>query len=66
MQSWDFGLGLQVSPPSRRSEFVMAILEGAAGGFASSRRSCSGRADGRLQKMSLLKHNRRKAYDNDS
>ena len=64
--AWDFDLGLEVSPPSRRSEFVIAFLEVAAGGFASSQRYCSGRADGRLQKLSLLKHNRRKAYDNDS
>jgi hypothetical protein len=34
----------RVSPPSRRSEFVMAFLEIAVGGFANSRRSCSGGA----------------------
>ena len=40
-------------------------FEVAAGGFASSRCKCSGRADGHLQKKSLPKHNRREAYDND-
>ena len=55
-----------VPPPSRRSECVIACLEIAAGGFASSRCLCSGRVDGRLQKRSLLKHIRRNRYDNDS
>jgi hypothetical protein len=64
---------LGVPPPSRPSECVIAFLEIAAGGFACSRCSCPGRGDGHLRntrgntlKISLLTHNRRSAYDNDS
>ena len=59
----------RVSPPSWRSESFIAFSEIAAGGLTHPDillLECSGRADGRLQKMRLLKHNRRKAYDNDS